>query len=419
MSQKYSGLAKIKVGDKIGNQKEWKEEAAKKTGLTIEEVTWAVKASFEDSFEVPEGTDKNKGKILGKVVAAAKADFKAAKEMQQAENERRAKEAEALKARKDEMVAIYQAQTEQAIVVADDFAGNLKNVIEGAVEDYFAISDTGEFILKDEGNAKEAFAAGFARLKSLFDKSKQLGGGFALYEAKLALAAEKQFGAEWPNFFGGTEPAEVRRIARNMKAIKEITDLGFEVGEIPIGTLLALTEVRYDREDKENNKAIKAKVIQEFMEASEEAGGPINQKEALKMVRNATLEKKSNSMHKWNYVYIFGDGSVRGSNAPYDEKTEAVLVIDKNQRICAKKEDGTFEYKPIPSFGGEQAEKDAKAQVVESKAEEKPAAKKAAKKAATKQAKVADVIPIKEETAPKQEEEQDGEGLGDLDSLLA
>jgi hypothetical protein len=421
---KYSGLTKIKVGDKIGTQKEWKEIAASKTGLTVEQVAVAIKAAVIEGFELPADIDKNTAKILAKVMKAAKDDFKAAKDMQAAENQRRAEEAAAIQKRKEEMAALYQGQTEQALVVANDFAGNLNNVIAGSVEDYFVVTEDGDFVLKDEDNAEEAFAAGFARLRGLFEKSRQLGGGFALYEAKLALAAEEKFGNEWPNFFAGTDAMDVRRIQRNMKALKTFADFGIPVGEVPIGTLLALTEVRYDKEDAANNDAIKKKVIEDFIAASEKAGAPLNQKEAKKLVAQATPEKQATAAQKWSYIYIFADGRVAGSNSS-DADGDAVLVIDKNQRICVKKEDGTFEYKSIPSIGGKTAEADAAA-IAETAAAKAaapapaPAAKKAAKKAAGKKADPAptNVIPMTPEPETK-EDADDDDGLGSLDDLLS
>ena len=415
-TQKFSGLTKIKVGDKIGTQKEWKELAAEKTGLTVEQVGFAIRAACNDDFQLPDDIDKNTGKILAKLVGAARTDFKLAEDMRAAENARREQEAAELKAKKEQMSLAFKEQTEGAIVVANDFAGNLKNVIEGAVEDYFAIGDDGAFILKDDDNAEEAFAAGFARLKSLFDKSKQLGGGFALYEAKLALAAEAQFGSNWPNFFDGTDDNDVRRIQRNMKAVKTFNELGMSVGDIPVGTLLALTEVRYDKESQENNLAIKKQVIEQFLAESEKAGGPINQKEALKLVRNATVHKQATAAQKWNYIYIFADGKVGGSNQ-HDDTIDAVLVIDKNQRVVFKQPEGGFEYKIIPALAGKAAEKDA-AEIAEKAAAASPTGKKAAKKAARAAAKEepTNVIPMTPEPeVPAGEEEDDGLGsLGDL-----
>jgi hypothetical protein len=414
---KYTGLTKIKVGDKIGTQKEWKEAAAAKTNLTVEQVGLAIKAAAIDGFELPADMDKNEAKIMAKVVQAARADLKAAQEMQAAENKRREDEKAAFAARKQHLATVYQEQSDSALAVANDFAGNLKGVIEGAVEDYFVIEDDGSFSLKDEDNAEEAFAAGFNRLKSLFDKSRQLGGGFALYEARLAIAAEAKLGSEWPNYFSSNEIADVRRIQRNMKAIKTFLELGKEVGEVPVGTLLALTEVKYDKENDENNSAIKAKVIDEFLTKSEEAGGYLNQKDALAIVRQATPEKQATAAQKWGYVYIFADGKVGGSNS-YDDSTDAVLVIDKNQRVVIRKPDKSYEYKNIPSIGGKQAEADAKEikDAVAAKATAAPAAKKAAKKAATKTVEKSNVVPMTIEN----DETPDADGeTGSLDDLLA
>jgi len=396
--KKYNGLLKIadpKDENALITQKEWKQAVAAKTGLSEEQVHPILKAAqLELDPETPDGADK---KVIAKVYSLAKAGFARAVVVK-AENERKKAEEEA--ARQEAIAKMKEAGDavrDDVEALALPLNDMVKSSIAKAVGDGFTVDKDGNFKLKKGVDPDEAFASGLNGLRRLVGVSDELKEGFAIAEARLALVAEEHYGKDWPNFFGSTDDKDVTRIKKNMKAIRTFGELGFEVGAVPIGTLRALTEVRYDKESEENNNKIKSKVIKEFLKKSKEKGKPLNQIEAKQLVSQATPERQANTVQRWNYIYLIPSVGWVGSMDFQEELAKsAEYTIDAKLRLVEKDDDGNDTYKQIPSYAAKE---------VTGKEETKPAKKTAAKKAA------APPPPAEEEATTEEEATEDEPNL--------
>jgi hypothetical protein len=291
-----------------------------------------------------------------------------------------------------------------------------EKVAEALGENFSLDTDTGKIKLKKGTDAIKAFGAGFRSLNELFSKSTELGEGFAIYEARLALAAKEQFGNVWTHALAGASPKDLIRIKKNMRAIEISQELGFKLTNIPIGTVRALTEVNYDKTDEEKNKATKKKVIKEFLKKSEEKGSPLNQIEARQLIAKVVPSRSEQFRHTWNFIYFFYDkgvatvvGSFELDDELFDKAT--IIINNKSQRVTLTDE-GEYKYDQIPTYVGEPAEKNVAEQA---KAPKGPGAKKKTKEeviaafAAASATAAAATVPEPEqkpEPAPPAEEEK-------------
>ena len=404
-TKKYNALLKINNPKEPGTliiQKEWKQIIAAKTKLDEELVQKALRVA-QVGGDPPEGLEKPVAKAFASVVAQAKKDFAEAAEIKEKIQQERA-EAEAALAQDREKMQEARKEAEGS---SEQVAFPLSNLVESSIKtalgDNFVINKDGSFALAKDADKHEAFASAFTGLQRLVNTSDDIKEGFAKAEARLAILAEKEFGNEWPNFFPSSDEKDVARIKKNMKAIKEFTRLKGDPGEIPIGTIRKLTEVRYDKDDSEKNDEIKKDVINEFLKQSKKKGKPLNQIEAQQIVSQATPEKQANAVQKWNYLYVLSDsGSVVGSmDWQPDVAKISTAVIDAKQRLVVTDDEGNQSYETIPSYAG--------------KAVADKADAKAAKKAAKKEATGAVAAPAAKSTAEEvKKEEEEG---GDEDSL--
>lgn len=408
--KKYNGLARMLVNNEVVPQKDFVAAVQAKTSLPEELVKLAMKRAQGLDIPDPEDIDAKSVKLVAQVEKLAKKSFEEASAIIEQKKADREAEMAHKEERKQEFINAYQeAEPSEAIAIPVDNFVDQK--VAEALGESFVVDKNGKIKLKDGAEAIKAFGAGFRSLNQLFDKSSELGEGFAIYEARLAIAAKETFGAEWPNALAGADRRDIVRIKKNVRAIEIYTELGFSLNNIAIGTLRVLTEASYNKEDEDDNKAIKKKVINEFLKKSKAKGAPLNQIEARELVASATPEKASNSRKHWNYLYFTAStkgASVVGSFDLDDEMfAAATMVVDSKSRIVTIDAEGAYHYEQIPAYAGEAAEKS----VAKQEAAPKGVGKKAAKKAAV----------VESEPEPEQEEvldDQTEENEDPLDSLF-
>lgn len=408
--KKYNGLARMLVNNEVVPQKDFVAAVQAKTSLPEELVKLAMKRAQGLDIPDPEDIDAKSVKLVAQVEKLAKKSFEEASAIIEQKRADREAEMANKEERKQEFINAYQeAEPSEAIAIPVDNFVDQK--VAEALGESFVVDKDGKIKLKDGAEAIKAFGAGFRSLNQLFDKSSELGEGFAIYEARLAIAAKETFGAEWPNALAGADRRDIVRIKKNVRAIEIYTELGFSLNNIAIGTLRVLTEASYNKEDEDDNKAIKKKVINEFLKKSKAKGAPLNQIEARELVASATPEKASNSRKHWNYLYFTAStkgASVVGSFDLDDEMfAAATMVVDSKSRIVTIDAEGAYHYEQIPAYAGEAAEKS----VAKQEAAPKGVGKKAAKKAAV----------VESEPEPEQEEvldDQTEESEDPLDSLF-
>lgn len=408
--KKYNGLARMVVNGEVVPQKDFVAAVMAKTSLAEELVKLGMKRAQGLEVPDPEGVDAKSLKTVTQVEKLAKKSFEEAATLIEQKKAEREAEMAHKEERKQEFISAYQeAEPNEAIAIPVDNFVDQK--VAEALGESFVVDKDGKIKLKDGAEAIKAFGAGFRSLNQLFDKSSELGEGFAIYEARLAIAAKETFGAEWPNALAGADRRDIVRIKKNVRAIEIYTELGFSLNNIAIGTLRVLTEASYNKEDEEDNKAIKKKVINEFLKKSKAKGAPLNQIEARELVANATPEKASNARKHWNYLYFTASGkgaSVVGSFDLDDELfASATMVVDSKSRIVTIDAEGSYHYEQIPAYAGKAAEESVAKQEAAPKGT--GAAKKAAKKAAAP-------APEPEEVLEEQTEEPESDDP--LDSLF-
>lgn len=379
-TQKYNGLKRMEVKGEVVHQKDFVAAVTEKTKLPEELIKLALKRAQGLDVPDPEEVDAKTMKVVAQVEKLAKASFASAEKLisekkEAAENEQKEREE-----RKAEFIEAYQeAEPSEAIAIpVGSFVD--EKVAEALGESFSVDPKSGKIELKKGADAVKAFGAGFRSLNELFDKSSELGEGFAIYEARLALAAKDAFGSEWPNALAGADKRDILRIRKNMRAIEIFTELGFSLNNIPIGTLRVLTEASYDKEDADKNTEVKKKVIKDFMDKSKKKGSPLNQIEARELVAQATPEKQATTRKHWNHFYFFAKPAAVVGSFDLDEElfAAATLVIDSKSRIVTVDEQGSYHYEQIPAYAGKPAEESVAKQAEAPKG--KGAAKKAAKK---------------------------------------
>lgn len=408
---KYNGLKRMMVANEVVPQKNFVEAIMQKVSLPEELVKLAMKRAQGLEVPDPEGVDAKTLKTVAQVEKAAKKSFDEAAEAIAAKKAEEEAADAAREERKQEFIEAYkEASSSEAIVIPVDNFVDTK-VAEALGDSFVMNKKTGEIELKKGADAIKAFGAGFSSLNSLFATSSELGEGFAIYEARLAIAAKKEFGNEWPNALAGADKRDITRIRKNVRAIEIYTELGFSLNNIAIGTLRVLTEASYDKEDESANKEVKKRIINEFLKKSKEKGAPLNQIEARELVAKATPEKEASARKHWAFFYFTasGNGATVVGSFEFDEElfNAATMVINNKSQIITVKEDGTYEYTQIPAYAGEAAEK------AVAKQEEAPKGKGAAKKAAGKK-------PAEPEPPAEEEEEltETAEEKDPLDELF-
>ncbi len=379
-TQKYNGLKRMVVGDAVVPQKDFIAAVMGKVSLPEELVKVALKRAQGLDVPDPEGVDAKTSKTIAQVEKLAKKSFADAEAAIAAKKEEAENEQKERAERKNEFIEAYkEAETSEAIAIP--VAAFVDEKVAEALGESFSVDPkSGKIELKKGADAVKAFGSGFRSLNELFDKSSELGEGFAIYEARLALAAKDAFGSEWPNALAGADKRDILRIRKNMRAIEIFTELGFSLNNIPIGTLRVLTEASYDKEDADKNTEVKKKVIKDFMDKSKKKGSPLNQIEARELVAQATPERAATGRKNWNYFYFFAKPASVVGSFDLDEElfAAATLVIDSKSRIVTVDEKGDWKYDQIPAYAGKPAEEAVAKQV------EAPKGKGAAKKAANK-----------------------------------
>ena len=217
--------------------------------------------------------------------------------------------------------------TEGSVSLAKPMDRILKDAVAKALHEDFSIID-GKIELKEGSDPVESFAKGFANLKTLIEKTRDLEGGIAMYEAQLAITAESIHGDEWPNFFGDSEASAISRIKKGMKAVQTAEELGVDITNVPLSTVRSLFETKYDRNSEENNNELKKKAFETFVEKSEEAGRTLPQTAAKAIAKEIAVARTGGASTKpsWNWIYINSDG-VTGSRDFDIEAFRAAKVV--------------------------------------------------------------------------------------------
>jgi hypothetical protein len=402
--QKYNGLKRMVVNNELVPQKDFIVAVMAKVSLPEELVKLAMKRAQGLDVPDPEDADAKTMKTVAQVEKLAKKSFEEATVMMANKREAAENEEKEREERKNEFIEAYQ-EAEPSEAIAIPVASFVDEKVAEALGESFSVdSKTGKIELKKGADAIKAFGAGFRSLNELFDKSSELGEGFAIYEARLALAAKEAFGSEWPNALAGADKRDILRIRKNMRAIEIFTDLGFSLNNIPIGTLRVLTEASYDKEDADNNTEVKKKVIKDFLDKSKKKGTPLNQIEARELVAQATPEKQSTARKHWNYFYFTSNGKTASVVGSFDLDDElfaaATMVIDSKSRIVTIDEEGSYHYEQIPAYAGKPAE-----EAVAKQAEAPKGKGSGKKKAKVEEEEVLEEQP--QETAEETEEESD------------
>lgn len=361
--------------------------------LDENKVKHAIRRAQLGEIDWPETyTDETKKAVLA-VEALARASYQKAEEAAEAKKQASIEEEKQKEADKDKWVQAYQA-TEPSEAIMRPMSELVDQSVAIALGEHFIIKD-GDFALKKNADPYDAFGSGFRNLNELYKTSTDIQEGFAVAEARLALAAKKAMGDDWPLALAGASKRDIMRIRKNMYAVSKFQQAGFKVGDVPIGTLRTLTEVSYS-DDPARNVSLLKNTVNKFFEKSKEKGSLLNQIEARQLINTTVPERKVRQ--NWDTFYILhgGEGKslkVVGSMGLVDSIfDQALLAIDKRNSTVIIKTDGSYSYEAIPTYIGEASEKAVEAQ-------EQPD-------------KVADIVPFpepaKEESNPKD----------DLDSLF-
>ena len=359
-NQKWNPTKRMMLDTKVVQQQEWIKATQKATGLRPELIEVAVRESI--GFKAPyEGSiSEDEDKLMMQVLTAAKASFAASEKAKKEYFEKEEKYQNEREDRREKLITAYNdAVPSEAIAIP--VSNFVDEKVAQALSDSFSMDQkTGKITLKKGADAIQAFGAGFRSLNELYAKSRELGEGFAIYEARLAIAAKEVFGNEWPNTLAAADGKTILRIKKNMKAISSAQELGLKPNNVPIGVLRTLTEVNFDKEDEENNKAIKRKVVREYIKQAEKKGEPLTQLEAKKLIVQVAPERAVNMRKVWQYIYFFSDGKVSTVVGSFELDEElfdkATLVINnRSQRITLNK-NGEYEYEQIPTYAGASAE---------------------------------------------------------------
>lgn len=362
--KKWMPTVKMELKGELVDQKIMVSKLAKAHDITEEQARWAIKASVQD-MDIPEGASKAEIKAMKSAVKDAKASFERAAEIRaekkaaqeaekaaaKAEKEKAAKEAEK---RHQLMVSKFE-EASQSTEIDKPLEPLLEKSVKAALSEGFKISD-GEIVLKKGVDATEAFATGFANLKRLIDKSDDIKGGFAVYEAKLALAAEKEFGSDWVNFFPSSEAKDIERIKRGLRVLKESAEIGIEIGEVPLSTARVVFETRYDNSDPDNNLKLKKEAWKDFAKRSKKKGAPLSQNETKAMVKEHVVQATASSKNKirWAYVLVVKEGKnlvLRGvQEVTAEDLDNAELCIARTMDQVTADEDGTLTLSAIDAL---------------------------------------------------------------------
>lgn len=273
-------------------------------------------------FEADPALDDEVNEEIETAYKAVAKDYKASqkladKEKKEKEAEKAAKEAEkeAERKKKEELLTLYRAKSEEAEeqieVQSTDF---VKSTVAKALGGNIKLSKTGKIVIGKSAN-KEDIADAFANLDGLVKGAERMKDRFATYEGRLAIAAEEIMGDDWINFFSDNI-SDIARIKKYMKAIRDVESLGADkaLEAIPLSTVRVLTESKYS-DDEEENEEIKKKTIEEALETLEEKG-KFSQSDAKSLSRDRKKTKKaeeakSKRLMRYAYVIVDAKGEIQ------------------------------------------------------------------------------------------------------------
>lgn len=418
---KYTPLRKMLLKEEPVDQKIWVAEAVKLSKLPEDVVKHLVKVSLDENPAMPENLTKAQVVTAEKVIISARRDFikvhkmseeKKAKEEAEKAAAKAAKEAEekALAEKKSSLSLMFQEAEAQSteIVPAGRFEDLRDELVGNALGSHFVLVD-GDVVLKEGEDAVKAYAEGFANLNRLVNTAEDMKGGIALYEAKLARSASKNpdIGDLWPNFFTGAKDTDIARIKKGIAALETAERLGVDIGKVPLSTVRAIFEARYDKEDDKKNDELKKAAFEKFIEKSEEAGAILSQAAAKALVSELRPEtNRKNQTVNWKFAYILADGSGVVGTTKFDKVIfeRSSLVLDSNLDIVTIDKEGDINTRQIPAPAAADTPKEEP---------KKPASKKAAKKKAAKTPE--DTAPTPEPSVEETSATPDGEPEENLD----
>lgn len=357
-----TGLTKVNYKTKAGEElngismKDYYAAKAKDIGVKGEQgsefVKMAVNLAFKEGFEIPEALSAKAKANLEKLSKSVKADLESSAKARE--------EAKAKKAADEEKAKIEaekrKASASSALVKAEEKVGSkisaaITKTVDDAAAKYLGKGfkvENGNLVATSKNLSESDFAAGFAGLKSLLESTEAIGKGFAKLEAQMAILAENQYGADWPNFFS-SDPSRVSVIKKNMAVLKLSSELGVELttsaGDIPVGVARAMLEANVSKGEPDSdarNKEFKREVLEEFIEKSNEAGRVLTANEA----RNLVNEKKNaargdaGAKIQFNILYVFNVKGLGTKFIPSKDKkpdpewlSKAAFAVDRALNI--------------------------------------------------------------------------------------